>query len=290
VDAVTAGSILELPGALDALVARVRARVAGIGRPAVVAVAGGSSTGKSTFVAAPLAAALGPDVRLVAQDMHQRRVPVPLDDRWGWDDPANFGVEACLEAVERFHAGLGFSWPRYRFAERRHDPPERIEAGRVLVLEGLYAARGPLREAVDAIVYVEAPAAVRLIRRILRNQYERYPGLAVPGQTAASFLGRVSAAHRDCVRAQRAQADWVVRTARAFVHLAERFALAPIPVTPASAVRRGVPLDGDATLATVTLPDGAVHLRVDWRGHYRFDAPLDAATAEAFDRFDPEAL
>jgi hypothetical protein len=55
-------------------------------------------------------------------------------------------------------------------------------------------------------------------------------------------------------------------------------------------VRRAVPLDGEATLATVTLPDGAVHLRVDWRGACRLDAPLDPATAEAFDRFDPDAL
>ena len=285
-----AGSVLELPGALDALVARVRARVAGLGRPAVVAVAGGSSTGKSTFVAAPLAAALGEGVRLVAQDMQQRRVPVPLDPRWGWDDPANFGLDACLEAVERFRRGADFSWPCYRFAERRHDAPERVGAGRILVLEGLYAARGPLRRAVDAIVYVEAPAVVRLVRRILRNQYERYPGLAVPGRTAAGFLGAVSAAHRDCVRPQRAQADWLVRTAPAFARLAERFALAPLPVTPAVAVRRAVPLDGETTLATVTLPDGAVHLRVDWRGACRLDAPLDTATAEAFDRFDPEAL
>ncbi|MEE4299630.1 MAG: hypothetical protein V2J24_09320 [Pseudomonadales bacterium] len=279
---------LELPSELPELAARIHDREAASGHPIVVAIAGGTSTGKSTFVAEPLRVALGGDARLVAQDMQQRRSPAAMDPRWAWDDPANYGIEACVEAIERFRRRQAFAWPRYHFATRTHGEPESIKPGRILLLEGLYAACGSLREAVDIVVYVEARAIVRLVRRMLRNEHERYPGLAVAGSTGGRFLGTVLAAHRACVRPQREDADFVVQTAPEFAHLQSRFRLEALPIQEAADPRRRVAFDAETTVSTVELEDGRLRLRIHWRDRCVLDTPFEPEAADAFDGFDPD--
>lgn len=279
---------VQLPAELSTLAAQLRALAAGNARPFVVAIAGGTSTGKSTFVAKPLLDVLGTDARLVAQDMQQRRTATTMDPRWAWDDPANYGIDACIEAIDQFRRGRAFAWPRYHFATRTHGEPETITPGRILLLEGLYAARGPLRDAVDAVVYVEARAIVRLVRRMLRNEHERYPGLAVAGSTGGRFLGTVLAAHRDCVRPQRVHADFVVTTAPQFAHLQARFGLEALSDRAAGKVRRSVPFDAETSVSTVELADGSLRLRIHWRDQCVLDTPFEADAAAAFDRLDPD--
>ena len=276
-----------LPDELEALVARVRAAARPVG-PTIVCIAGGTSTGKSTQIAAPLVRALGPDARLLAQDMQQRSLREQADPRYGFDHPEIYGIEACLRAIERFRAGDALDWPRYDFVRRRHEGCVRVDAGAWLVLEGLHALAPALADAADLCLYAEAPAVVRLVRRILRNQYERYPGLAVPGRTAAGFLGPVLRAHRDLVRPQRAAADLCVRTDRAFARLRDRFELAPITAGAGVETIRRVAFDARTTVAALRDEAGAWRLRVEEMEVCHADWAIGEDTAAAFAELDPE--
>lgn len=282
----SATELLALPGGLDALVRWVRAEASQAG-PTIVCIAGGTSTGKSTQIAAPLAHALGAEARLLQQDMQQLGLP---DPRYGFDHPNGYGIDACLTAIERFRAGSAFDWPCFDFVRRSHGPPVRMEAGAWLILEGLHALAPPLAAAADLRIYAEAPAVVRLVRRILRNHYERYPGVAVPGRTAASFLGPVLTAHRELVRPQRDLAQLRVQTDRAFSQLRDRFGLAAVAISADDGLEtsRRVAFDDKTVVRSVRDATGRWRLCIDVADACYADWEIDAETAEAFATFDPE--
>lgn len=277
---------LALPGRLDALVRWVRERANKTG-PTIVCIAGGTSTGKTTQIAAPLAHALGAEARLLHQDMQQLGLP---DPRYGFDHPHSYGIDACLAAIERFRAGAAFDWPHFDFIRRNHGAPLRIEAGAWLILEGLHALAPPLATAADLRIYAEAPAVVRLVRRILRNHYERYPGLAVPGRTAAGFLGPVLSAHRELVRPQRDLAQLRVCTDRAFSQLRDRFGLAALAISADEGLEtsRRVAFDDKTVVRSIRNAAGRWRLCIDVADACFADWEIDADTAAAFASFDPE--
>lgn len=278
-------SRLLLPRDLPDLLRRVQA----LPSPAVVAIAGGSSTGKSTHVAAPLRAALGDSAALIAQDMQQGLRSRGLSGELRWDAPENYGLEETAEAIEAFRAGKCFDWPTWSFLEQAHGPSTTIHPAHVLLVEGLYAAHGALAAAADLVVYVEARAIVRLIRRVLRNHHERYPGRADPGRTAAGFLATVLLAHERCVRSQRVDAHLIVETDPAFERLRRRFDLPGLAPTAAVDVRRRIDVDAQTRASVVETVSGAVHLRVETDTACYVDVPIDAQTAQALVDLDADA-
>lgn len=282
--------VFLLPGDLHTLVARVRAAMHRIApRPAVILVAGGTSTGKSNFVAAPLVAALGSEVRLLSQDMHQLADSSRLDPRYMRDDPANYGLAECREALAQFQRGEPLSWPQFDFAAGTHGPRRCVAPGSALVLEGLYAAHASLAPLADHVVYAEAPAVVRLVRRMLRSRFERYSGRNLESRSGAHFLSTVAAAHRTHVVVQRAAAHAIVRTDLSFQVLRERFALTPLP-TPQEQVLWRTQFD---PRTVVTVERTLVHprlLRVRQNWVCFLEVPLDEDVLLALQNFDPQAL
>lgn len=281
--------LLALPDQLEALLHWIRTAATRLG-PTVVCIAGGTSTGKSTQITASLARALGSETRVLAQDMQQCTPRAPLDPRYGFDHPEIYGIDACLAAIERFRSGTAFDWPRFDFVQRSHGAPLRVEPGDWLIIEGLHALATPLAAAADIGLYAEAPAVVRLVRRILRNQYERYPGLATPARTAAGFFGPVLTAHRELVRPQRDSAHLRVQTDRDFSQLRVRFGLEAtgFEVNDDLETGRRVDFDDKTIVRCVRDATGSWRLRIDVGGARYADWEVDAKTAEGFASFDPE--
>lgn len=276
---------LQLPGDLPELLRHVQALPA----PAVVAIAGGSSTGKSTHVAQPLQAALGEHAALIAQDMQQGLRSRGLSGELRWDAPENYGLEETAEAIKAFRAGRPFDWPTWSFLEQTHGPAATVHPTRVLLVEGLYAAHEHLSAAADLVVYVEARAIVRLVRRVLRNHYERYPGRAAPGRTAAGFLGTVLLAHERCVRPQRNDAHLIVETDPVFERLRTRFDLPALTPVETIEIRKRIDIDAQTHASVVETASGALHLRVQSGAECYLDFPVDPTTAQRLVEFDADA-
>ena len=278
-------SKLLLPQDLPELLRHVQ----GLPQPAVIAIAGGSSTGKSTHVAAPLHDALGESAALIAQDMQQGLRSRGLAHALRWDAPENYGLAETAEAIRSFRVGKCFEWPTWSFLDQSHGPSRTILPAGVLLVEGLYAAYGPLAAAADLIVYVEARAIVRLLRRVLRNAYERYPGQAAPGRSAASFLDTVLRAHEHCVRPQRADADLIVETDPTFEPLRARFELPALKPPPPIAVQRRIEIDPETYASLVETTAGTMHLRVESGEVCYVDLAIDSQTAQRLVEFDADA-
>lgn len=269
---------------------------------AVVLVAGGSSTGKSSLVAAEIAAAFGADACLLAQDMQQSGDMTALDPRYARDDPANYGIDACIAAIDAFRRGEEIHWPHYDFRSAKRSSPQMQPEARILILEGLFAAQPALHARADWTVYVEAPAAQRLIRRLLRGQHERYPDRPLTARSVNGFLTTVQAAHDDQVRPQRQRADLIVHTEIRFAELRRRHAVQAMETAPAP-VLWSTALDHHATL-TVEADDVHAWLRVregpDSAGEDSasglstltcgFELLLDAEAVARLRAMDPQAL
>lgn len=269
----------------EVLLTTIDRRRSGIDRPFVVAVAGGSATGKSSQVAARLAERLGHLCSRIEQDNFQQR-PAMLDKlnpRYRRDDPLNFGLETCADLLERLRAGQQASMPVYSFQDQRHTGSRTLNVRPVILLDGLYAGHETLQPWIDLSLYVETPLYGRLLRRLFRNQFERYRN-ADPGRTLQGFLGPVLKAHREQVRDQRGQAHWILQNPYRFAESLERFDLSP--VRHQVPIRRTYALPGGLTLEIAGTDPTVPIFRIRYADRLYFPFPVDPATAERLETLD----
>lgn len=180
--------------------------------PYLVGIAGGSGAGK-TALAHAVAGALGPErvARLRHDAYYRDRSDVEPTGRAA----LNFDVPGALDQ-ELFRAHLGalrhgerIAPPRYCFATHcRLGTDEPVEPRDVVLVEGILLFHDPLvRDLLDLRIYVDAPADLRLARRVARDTAER-------GRTAESVVAQYRAtvwpAHGRFVEPTKAWADLVL--------------------------------------------------------------------------------
>ena len=143
--------------------------------PALIGVAGGSGAGKTTL-AQQLAAAL--DAPVLSLDFYYRDLAhLEPDERVArnFDHPDALEWSLLIAHVERLAGGQGVAAPVYDFTTHsRRAETQAIKPRRAIIVEGILALHhAELREAYRTSVFVEAPAAVRLARRLDRDVRKR---------------------------------------------------------------------------------------------------------------------
>ncbi|MCS6625524.1 uridine kinase [Roseibacterium beibuensis] len=189
--------------------------------PILVAITGGSGSGKSTL-AETLVAALpeGASV-LVREDSYYRdAASLPGFDAatFDFDDVAARDHELMIRDLAALKAGRDITVPIYSFIHHGREPGgEPVRAAEVVIVEGTHLLCTPgLVELFDIRVFVDTPADIRFIRRLLRDQAER-------GRTADSviqqYLATVRPGHERLTEPSRVNADFIVADATAAVRL-----------------------------------------------------------------------
>jgi uridine kinase len=158
----------------------------------IVGVGGGSGSGKSTLAAA-IVEALGPagGVVLPFDAYYRERTEDELANPDALDFDAPHALDAALLAdhLDAWRAGEAVAVPRYDFASHRRVGQVPLPSTRVLVVEGLHTLGvADVRGRLDLGVFVEAPASLRLDRRIGRDVRERGRDEAEVRQRVASFV------------------------------------------------------------------------------------------------------
>jgi uridine kinase len=154
----------------------VEAPVSGA-RPLVIAVAGGSGSGKTT-VARAIEAAVHRDSVLVEQDAYYKDLShLPLEERKkvNFDHPDAFDTELMIAQLRLLLSGQAIDRPTYDYpAHTRAAATVRVEPRDVILVDGiLLFADARLRPLFDIKVYVDVPDDVRFIRRLQRDVVER---------------------------------------------------------------------------------------------------------------------
>ncbi len=171
-------------------------------RPFVVGIAGGTASGKTT-IAGAAAEALGA-LRLT-HDRYYRNA----DAHTNFDHPDALDTAGMVADLDLLRAGLHAELPDYDFSVHARRPErERVAPSAVLVVEGiLVLADADLRARMDLMVFVDAPADVRLIRRVRRDIAER--GRTVES-VFAQYLATVRPMHEQFVEPSKEHAHLVL--------------------------------------------------------------------------------
>jgi uridine kinase len=180
-------------------------------RPLVIAVAGGSGSGKTT-VARAIDEAVHRDSVLIEQDAYYKDLAhLPLEERKkvNFDHPDAFDTELMIAQLQLLVSGQAVDKPTYDYpAHTRAEATVHVAPKDVILVEGiLLFADARLRQLFDIKVFVDVADDVRFIRRLQRDVVER-------GRTMDSVIGQylttVRPMHLEFVEPSKRYADIIL--------------------------------------------------------------------------------
>lgn len=179
--------------------------------PFLVAIVGGSGSGKS-WLAEKLQSALGDSAaRISLDDFYADRSHVPVEDRAliNFDHPEAIDWASLKTVLQELLAGRTAQLPCYDFKTHCRDRRlQLLEPKPVVIVEGLWLLHPiELRHWFNLKIFIDCPASTRLRRRIERDLVSR-------GRSRASvekqFSETVEPMHQQFVLPQKRWADVVM--------------------------------------------------------------------------------
>ena len=204
----------------------------------LIGITGGSGSGKTTLAQALVAAMRpGAAVLLSEDDWYVDAAALPGFDPAAFDfdhlDARDHGL--MMSQLAELKAGRAVEAPVYSMQTHgREAHTRRLEPAQAVVVEGVHVLSTPgLAALYDVKVFVDTPADIRFIRRLLRDQVERNRS---PESVVDQYLKTVRPGHERFTEPARALADFVVADTTAAVRLTDPDAVlrlaAPLLVHP----------------------------------------------------------
>ena len=143
----------------------------------LVGITGGSCAGKTTL-AEGLAARLGDHLTILQFDHYYHdhgHLPVGERALVNYDHPDSLDERLFVAHLDELAVGSAVEVPVYDFAtHRRTSTTDTVGPNPVVAVDGILLLAFPaVRQRLDLVVYVDAPAEVRLERRVVRDVAER---------------------------------------------------------------------------------------------------------------------
>ena len=136
----------------------------------ILLMAGGTASGKTT-IASALSKRL--NAVLIHHDRYYKDIPHPRG--YNFDEPAALESTLLAKHIRQLKEGKKADLPIYDFATHsRSEQTETISPSPIIIVEGILVMSVPeLQTLADICVYVDAPADIRLVRRMRRDIVER---------------------------------------------------------------------------------------------------------------------
>ena len=148
-------------------------------KPVIIGIAGGSASGK-TSIAKRLKKAFesSNSVYIIRQDdYYSDQSHMPFEQRLltNYDHPFAFDNDLLVEHLDKLTERISVEKPTYDFINHtRSSETEIVDPSDVIVLEGLFVLEDArIRQRLDIKIYVDTPADVRFIRRLVRDVRDR---------------------------------------------------------------------------------------------------------------------
>ncbi len=182
-------------------------------RPVIIGIAGGSASGK-TSIARRLKKAFEAtsSVYIIRQDDYyadQSHMPFEKRLKTNYDHPFAFDNDLLLSHLAQLSERKTIEKPLYDFINHtRSDSTEIVAPSDVIVLEGLFVLEDErIRNQLDIKIFVETPADVRFIRRLLRDVNDRGRTL---DSVVTQYLSTVRVMHEQFIEPTKRYADVIV--------------------------------------------------------------------------------
>lgn len=181
-------------------------------KPVIIAVAGGSASGKTTVVDKIIASFDRHDVTVIKHDDYYKdQSDMPMEERVkvNYDHPFSLDNDLMFKQILRLIKGEDIIKPVYDFENHnRSKETKLVTPTQIIILEGILIMEDErIRELCDIKLYVEADDDLRFIRRLHRDMAER-------GRTMESvinqYLGTVKPMHFAFVKPTKRYADVII--------------------------------------------------------------------------------
>jgi uridine kinase len=174
----------------------------------IIGLGGGTGSGKSAIVRGLVARIGGCVLDLDSYALDRSALPPDERTQTADDEPAGVDIALLVAQLGGLRRGDPIRKPVYSAEARTRTAVEVVAPARLVLVEGLFTLWwDALRSLLDVKVFVDAPADLRLLRRIRRDLADR--GRSVE-QVLHHYAGPVRAAHERYVEPTRVHADAVV--------------------------------------------------------------------------------
>ena len=179
--------------------------------PKIVAIAGGSASGKSTIVKI-IAETYKDDIIVVGHDNYYKaHDDIDFDERklLNYDHPKAFDTDLFCEDLKKLRIGEEIDMPVYDYTiHTRSKDTIKVKAKKIILIEGILVLyEKKIRELTDTKVFVDADSDIRLKRRILRDTVER--GRSIES-CLTQYIEQVKPMHEKYVEPSKKYADIII--------------------------------------------------------------------------------
>lgn len=180
-------------------------------RPKIVAIAGGSASGKSTIVKI-IAETFKDDLIVVGHDNYYRaHDDIDFEERklLNYDHPKAFDTDFFCKDLIKLVNGEEIDMPQYDYTiHTRSKETVKVKAKKIILIEGILVLyEKKIRDITDTKVFVDADSDIRLKRRILRDTVER--GRSVES-CLTQYIEQVKPMHEKYVEPSKKYADIII--------------------------------------------------------------------------------
>lgn len=177
----------------------------------IIAVAGGSASGKSSIVK-KIDETFGDDLIVIGHDNYYKaHDDISFDQRskLNYDYPGAFDNELFYEDLLKLQQGKSIDMPRYDYTiHTRSKETTRISPSKIILIEGILVLEDKkIRDITDTKVFIDADSDVRLQRRILRDTKERGRSLE---SVLEQYIKQVKPMHEKYVEPTKKYADIII--------------------------------------------------------------------------------
>ena len=181
-------------------------------RPVIIGIAGGTGSGKTT-VARAIYDRVGKDkIEWISHDSYYRDFDgLSAEQRHhiNFDHPDSLETELLARHLDVLVKGSSVEVPIYDFTTHsRKAETQRVESRKVIIVEGILVMYEPeLRKRIDIKLFVDTPADIRFVRRLMRDIKSR-------GRTVESvieqYVTTVRPMHEEFVEPSKRYADLII--------------------------------------------------------------------------------
>jgi uridine kinase len=180
--------------------------------PLIIAIAGGSGSGKTTVANTILERVGGQRIAYLPHDAYYKdlsHLPPVQRAQINFDHPNSLETDLLVEHIQRLKNWQVVELPVYDFTHHaRTDKTVRVEPSRVVIVEGiLIFVEQALRELFDVKIFVDTDSDIRFIRRLQRDILERGRNTEMVVQ---QYLNTVRPMHLEFVEPSKRYADIII--------------------------------------------------------------------------------
>ena len=181
-------------------------------KPVIIGIAGGTGSGKTT-VARAIYDRVGRDrIEWISHDSYYRDfegLSAEEKHHINFDHPDSLETEFLARHLDVLCKGSSVEVPKYDFGRyARLEETQRVEPRKVIIVEGILVLAEPeLRKRIDIKLFVDTPADVRFMRRLVRDIKSRGRSME---SVIEQYITTVRPMHEEFVEPSKRHADLII--------------------------------------------------------------------------------